>query len=56
MRSPARQQALFVMQASQHRFREHERIRCQSMSGVEFRDPRDFLRRIRYAKSHYGLS
>ena len=40
-----------MMQASQDRFREHERTRGQSMPGFGLLDYRNSLRRIGYART-----
>jgi len=46
---------IFVMQAAQYRFREHERTPHQSMSGFGFRDSHSAPRRIRYARSQHTM-
>ena len=45
-----------MMQTSQHRFREHERTRRQSMSGFGLREQCQFPRRIRYARPQRAVT
>jgi len=46
---------VLVMHASQHRFREHERTRGQSMPGFALLDCRNTLRRIGYARTQRAV-
>ena len=45
-----RYERVLVMQTAQHRFGKHERTRCQSMSGLGFRDSCGFWRRAGHAR------
>jgi hypothetical protein len=46
-----RYERVLVMQTAQHRVGKHERTRCQSMSGLGFRDSRGFWRRAGHARA-----